>query len=253
MNDLLPIPSLTNLTLEVINMPAAMILGAHGGIGRQLACLLKQQGWFVIGVSRHPYAVATYTDVSLNADVSDPVAIQQAVYTAAMEVEAVDLWAYAVGDIVQARVTDMLPLEWKRIWDANLTGAYLTTRASLPFLTQDAHLFYLGALTERLNRTLLSAYVASKAGLETFVTALAREQRRRRVTLVRPTAVDTPLWDKVHFHKPGQILTPQVVAAHIWHAYQTQHSGVLDILPDAASTPLPTTRADQAAILAPVD
>lgn len=236
-------------------MPAAMIWGAHGGIGRQLACLLKQQGWLVIGVSRHAYTVEAYVDVSLQADVSDPAAIQQAIYAAAMEVEAVDLWAYAVGDIVQARITDMLPLEWKRIWDANLTGAYLTTRASLPFLTRDAHLFYLGALTERLNRTYLSAYAASKAGLETFVSTLAKEQRRRRVTLVRPAAVDTPLWDKVHFHKPSQILTPQAVAAHIWQAYQAGHSGALDIVPDAVLPTVVTASApvDRTAALATAD
>jgi len=39
----------------------------------------------------------------------------------------------------------------------------------------------------------LSAYAATKSGLEAFADSLRKEQRKRRVLVVRPGAVATPL------------------------------------------------------------
>ena len=58
---------------------------------------------------------------------------------------------------------------------ANLSGAYLATHHSLPLLAEDAHLVFLGAVSERLRLPGLSAYAAAKAGLEAFGEALGKE------------------------------------------------------------------------------
>ena len=139
------------------------------------------------------------------------------------------LWIYAAGDIVSARVEAMVPEYWQRIIDANLTGAYLATHYSQPLVAADAHLFYLGAVSERLRLPGLSAYAAAKAGLEAFADALRKEQRGRRVTVVRPGAVATPFWDKVDMRLPKDAAPPNKVAKRILQAYEEGHSGTLDL------------------------
>jgi NAD(P)-dependent dehydrogenase (short-subunit alcohol dehydrogenase family) len=88
---------------------------------------------------------------------------------------------------------------------------------------------YLGAVSERLRLPNLAAYTAAKTGLEAFVEVLRKEERKRRVTLVRPGAVDTPLWEKVPLRLPNNALTPFQVSRQILEAYEQGHTGTLDI------------------------
>jgi NAD(P)-dependent dehydrogenase (short-subunit alcohol dehydrogenase family) len=123
----------------------------------------------------------------------------------------------------------MTPDAWQRILAANLTGAYLATHYSLPLLAEQAHLVYIGAYSEKLRLPGLTAYAAAKAGLEAFVAALAKEQRKLRVTIVRPGAVDTPLWSKMPARLPKSAMTPAALAEKIVEAYLAGTGGVLDV------------------------
>lgn len=206
-----------------------MIWGAAGGIGRALTEMLRDAGWQVIAVARDASELDAAVDVPIEADISDAFAVQSAVQAASFEVDEVDLWLYAAGDIVSAKVSEIGPGDWRRILDANLSGAYLATHFSLPLLAADAHVFYLGAISERLRLPGLSAYAAAKAGLEAFADALRKEQRGRRVTVVRPGAVATSFWDKVPMRLPKDAATPEKVAGRILQAYVDGQSGTLDL------------------------
>ncbi len=210
-------------------MATAMIWGATGGIGRALVDELLSRQWSVVAVSRDEDALAARVACSLRADVADPFSVQRAVQAAAHEVDEIALWIYAAGDIAAAPVEEMPPAMWGRILSANLTGAYLATHYSLPLLAPAAHLVFVGAISERLRLPGLSAYAAAKAGLEAFAEALRKEQRRRRVTVVRPSAVATPLWDKVPLRLPKDAPPPSKVAGRILAAYDEGHSGLLDL------------------------
>jgi NAD(P)-dependent dehydrogenase (short-subunit alcohol dehydrogenase family) len=210
-------------------MSTALIWGASGGIGRALVTLLRNQEWTVGAVSRHPHDLADLTDFRYEADAGDAFSAHQAVYTAAQELPAVDLWIYAAGDILSSPVADLAPVDWKRILDANLTGAYTSTHLSLPLLAEKAHLMYVGAYSEKLRLPGLSAYAAAKAGLEAFAAALAKEQRERRVTVVRPGAVDTPLWTKMPLRLPRGASSPATIAERMLEAYQAGAAGTLDL------------------------
>lgn len=211
-------------------MATAMVWGGTGGIGRALVDELVSREWTVVAVSRDEDALAARVACSLRADVADPFSVQRAVQAAAHEVDEIALWVYAAGDIVAAPVEEMAPVVWERILSANLTGAYQATHYSLPLLAPDAHLIFIGAISERLRLPGLSAYAAAKAGLEAFAEALRKEQRRRRVTIVRPAAVATPLWEKVPLRLPQGAPPPSKVAGRILAAYDEGHSGVLDLV-----------------------
>lgn len=103
------------------------------------------------------------------------------------------------------------------------------THKRFPLLAEDAHLFYLGATSERLRLPGLSAYAAAKAGLDAFVDTLRKEERRRPTTVVRPAAVVTPLWDKVLMRLSAHAQPPEDLARRILEAYDEGHKGMLDI------------------------
>ncbi len=210
-------------------MSTAMVWGAGGGIGQAVVARLVGEGWTTIGIGRDSSAISSGASYRLEADVSNPHAVEQAVYNAALEVDKVDLWVYAVGDIATEKVAEMQPDAWSRQVNANLTGAYLSAHYSLPLLADDAHLVFIGAISERLQLPGFAAYAAAKAGLEAFAAALGKEERKKRVTVVRPSAVATPFWDKVPLSAPGDAASPDKVAAKILEAYQSGHKGQLDL------------------------
>ncbi len=206
-----------------------MVWGAGGGIGRALVQALHDEGRQVIAVVRNTVDLALPTPYVLEADLSKPSQIEEAVRAAAMETEAIDLWIYAAGDIHAEKVADLTPDDWYRILDADLSGAFLATHFSMPLLAQDAHLVYLGAVSERLRLPGLSAYAAAKAGLEAFAEALKKEERKRRITVVRPGAVATSLWEKVPMRMPSDAASPKKVATRILEAHKNGFQGTLDL------------------------
>lgn len=210
-------------------MKTAMVWGGSGGIGAALLERLAEEGWAVVSVARDPDDVVHPASGVIGADVRDPGSVHQAAQKAKELVGYVDLWIYAVGDIASVKVEKMSLEDWERILTANLSGAYLAVHYSLPLLASDAHLVFLGAVSERLRLPGLAAYASAKAGLEAFVDVLRKEQRRRRVTIVRPKAVETPLWEKVPFSLPPGAAKPGDVAKRVLQAYQEGHSGVLNL------------------------
>jgi NAD(P)-dependent dehydrogenase (short-subunit alcohol dehydrogenase family) len=207
----------------------AMIWGISGGIGRAIATELQQNGWTVVGICRQPDEVSNLAHHAFRADMSREFDVQTAVHATSLEVEQIDLWVYAVGDIETTAVADMQTESWQRQLDANLTGPFLATKHSLPLLAENAHLVYLGAVSERLKLPKFSAYVAAKAGLEAFVASLQKELRGKKITLVRPGAVATPFWDKLPLRLPKDAAPPEKVAKRILIAYDEGHSGQLDL------------------------
>ena len=209
----------------------ALIWGAAGGIGRALAHKLKDDGWQVIGVSRQGddlAGVADY-DYAYAADVADPFAVQRAMLAAGQEAGEAHLFVYAAGDIASEPAARMTPAAFRRILDANLLGAYHALPHSLPLLTEDAPAVFPGAVTERMRLPGLSAYAAAKAGLEAFAEALRKEERKRRVIVVRPGAVNTSFWRKAPFKMPGSALAPAAVAEKVVEAVNAGQQGVLDL------------------------
>jgi len=209
-------------------MKTALIWGAGGAIGQAIARQLAREDWQVLAAGRQLEAYHNLTQYRYEVELSDLFSVQSAVTAISQEVSQVDLWVYAAGDITSQRVTEMHPSDWGRILQANLSGAFLATHFSWPLLSDQAHLFYLGALSERMRLPGLSAYAAAKAGLEAFA-VVVRKESRRKVTVVRPAAVDTPFWGKVPFRLPPHHLTPDQVAERILQAYADGVQGQLDI------------------------
>jgi len=211
-------------------MNRALIWGAAGEIGSAVTDRLDADGWQTLAVARDSDAIPEGADRTYEADFQNPASVERAVYTISQEVEQIDLFCYAAGDILSSKVADLQPDDWHRIISANLSGAYLAVHYSLPLLSEKAHIFLIGAVSERLRLPGLSAYAAAKAGLEAFAEALAKEQRSKRITVVRPGAVATSFWDKVPLRMPEDAAPPAKVAQKVLEAYQSGHKGQLDLV-----------------------
>jgi NAD(P)-dependent dehydrogenase (short-subunit alcohol dehydrogenase family) len=206
-----------------------MVWGANGGIGRATVDTLVGAGWTVVAAVRQAGDLALLTPHIIEADVTAPYAVEVAIHCAAQMVDAVNFWIYSVGDIATAKVADLAPASWQQIIDVNLTGAFLTTHYSLPLLADNAHLLYIGAVTERLRLPGFAPYVAAKSGLEAYAEALRKEERNRRVTVLRPGAVATPFWDKLPMRLPANAMTPHRVAERVLALYNDGTTGTVDL------------------------
>jgi len=209
-------------------MKNAIIWGAAGGIGKALTQKLVNENFTVVAVSRHPADMKVITPHVIAADVTQPSQVTAAARMAAEMVPTFDLFLYTAGDIASIKVSEMTPADWNRLLTANLTGAFLTAQASLPFLAPDGRMVFLGAVHERLRLPGLSTYAAAKAGLEAYAEAL-RKETRRKTLVVRPGAVNTAFWSKVPFSMPKNALQPEAMAEMIYAAILEGKEGLLDL------------------------
>lgn len=209
-------------------MKNAIVWGAAGGIGKALTQKLVDENFTVVAVARRSTAIGHITPYIIHADVAQPSEVTTAAHAASQIASAFDLFVYAVGDIASLKIGDMALGDWERILSANLTGAFLTAQASLPLLSPQAQLIFIGAVHERLRLPGFGAYAAAKAGLEAFVAVLGKEARRKTL-IVRPGAVNTPLWSKVPFALPKNALQPEALAEAIYAAILEGKEGLLDL------------------------
>jgi len=210
-------------------MKTVLIAGAAGGIGGALASLAKTREFYVIAAARDTSVMEGKGYRLIEADFARTFDAERMALEAAVYAQVIDLFAYTAGDIFFAKSAEIAPADWQRMFDANLHGAQNSLQACLPLLAPDAHLFFIGAYTDRLVLPGLGAYVASKAALEKYTAVLEKELRGRKVTLVRPSAVATKFWDKVPFKMPAGALEPGQIAGKMMEAYDQGLSGLLDL------------------------
>jgi 3-oxoacyl-[acyl-carrier protein] reductase len=210
-------------------MPNALIWGASGGIGSALVQTLKSHDWQVVAVARHTEHVPDTVDHTYEFNAEDEHSFQQVTMFAAQEVSEFDLVAYAVGDLTYEKLDRMAYDGWQATINSNLNGAFLAAHHSLPLLKKGGHMFFIGAYIDHVRLPKMGAYAVAKAGLEELVNLLAKENRRKNFTLVRPGAVDTNFWEQVSFSKPDDAKAPTVVAQAIIDHYQSEADGALDL------------------------
>ena len=174
----------------------AIVTGISGGIGAAVAALFAQEGARIISLD-HPDAAARDTDVR-TCDVADPTSVEQAFADIGRTKEPVDILVHAAGIAgPRGRLHEIDLVDWQRVQDTNLRGAFLVMRAVVPLML--AHgggtILPIASVTGLRGMREVSAYSASKAGLVQLcrTAALDYAAHNIRVNAICPGPVDTPM------------------------------------------------------------
>ncbi|MFE2413192.1 SDR family NAD(P)-dependent oxidoreductase [Kitasatospora sp. NPDC059408] len=172
--------------------PVALVTGASGGLGRELALELDAAGCRVavhFNSSRQAAEEVAGKLVNDHVVVGGDVADHGAVLAMAAEIEAVlgpvDVLVNNGGIRRDALMAMQSPADWRRVVDTNLVGSFHTARVCVPGMLRArwgrvVNIVSPSALIATAGQT---AYSASKAGLVGMTRTLAAECGRRGVTV----------------------------------------------------------------------
>lgn len=178
-----------------------LVTGGGRGIGAAGAAELARRGAIPVLADVDEPALATAAalgdDVlTIAMDVTDYGACEAAVAAVLERHGHLDLvWANA-GIAADGPVELLEPDVWARVIQVNLIGAYNTVRAALAaVLEARGHVAITASLASIAHAPTLSAYSASKAGVEAFADALRVEVAHQGVTVgvLHPTWIATDM------------------------------------------------------------
>jgi 3-oxoacyl-[acyl-carrier protein] reductase len=183
----------------------AIVTGSTKGIGRAIAEALADAGAHVVVSARDARAVEEAAAgvgrrgpgraLGVPCDVRDPAQVRRLVGAAVETFGRLDILVNNAGVGAFAPIDELLPEDWHRVIDTNLTGVYYCCREAVPHMKRQGTgwIVNIGSLAGRYTMATGTAYNASKWGLLGFTEALMLDVRDFgiRVSCVMPGSVDT--------------------------------------------------------------
>ncbi|MGZ8512345.1 MAG: SDR family NAD(P)-dependent oxidoreductase [Candidatus Limnocylindria bacterium] len=182
----------------------AIVTGAGTGIGRSIAQLLAERGARVVAAGLQPERLRETVDeivaaggeaVAVDADVSDPVAIEAVAARAQEEFGGTDVLVNNAAIYPIGPWHEVDAAEWDDVFATNVRGYFLMAKAVRPQMMArgGGAIVNLASVTFFWGEAMLLAYVASKGAVVGFTRALAREAGPEgiRVNAVAPGAFPT--------------------------------------------------------------
>jgi NAD(P)-dependent dehydrogenase (short-subunit alcohol dehydrogenase family) len=188
-----------------------LVVGASSGIGREVARQLGAGGARVVVAARradrlHEVAAELGPDAgSVVCDVRDPAQCDAVVVAAVDQLGGLDVVVYATAVDPLVRLVDTDLEEWRRVYETNVFGASLVTRAALaPLTASGGRMVYLSATSVGRPLPGMGAYETSKAALDELVRAWRGEHPEIGFCNV---AVGNTLGTEVYESWDGALLT----------------------------------------------
>ncbi|MFG2620533.1 SDR family oxidoreductase [Streptomyces sp. NPDC048507] len=160
----------------------AVVTGAARGVGELLARKLSARGAKVALVGLEPEALKEvserlHTDSAhWYADVTDHEAMARVAREVKERFGKVDVVVANAGVAAGGPFADSDPEAWRRVIEVNLIGGAVTARAFLPVLTESRGYFLqIASLAAITPAPMMTAYCASKSGVEAFAHCLRAE------------------------------------------------------------------------------
>ncbi|WP_415952723.1 SDR family oxidoreductase [Streptomyces sp. KLOTTS4A1] len=160
----------------------AVVTGAARGVGELLARKLSARGAKVALVGLEPELLKEvssklHTDSDhWHADITDHVAMARVAQEVKERFGKVDIVVANAGVAAGGPFTDSDPVAWRRVIEVNLIGSAVTGRAFLPVLMESRGYFLqIASLAAMTPAPMMSAYCASKSGVEAFAHSLRAE------------------------------------------------------------------------------
>ncbi len=160
----------------------AVVTGAARGVGELLARKLSARGARVALVGLEAEALKgvaerLHTDSAYwHADVTDHEAMTRVAAEVKERFGKVDIVVANAGVASGGPFVDSDPQAWRRVIEVNLIGSAVTARAFLPVLTESrGYLLQIASLAAMTPAPMMTAYCASKSGVEAYAHCLRAE------------------------------------------------------------------------------
>ncbi|MET9759116.1 SDR family oxidoreductase [Streptomyces sp. NPDC006372] len=179
-----------------------VITGAARGLGASMAHEVARRGARVALLGHEKAALDEVAAslpgpaLALEVDITDPAALTAAAQTVRTGLGRPSAVVANAGIAEGGMFLASDPAAWRRVIDVNLTGSAQTARAFLPDLLETAGFFLQVASLASIGAApLMSAYCASKAGVEAFAHSLRAEVAHRGVGVgvAYPSWTDTDM------------------------------------------------------------
>ncbi|GAA3790154.1 SDR family oxidoreductase [Sphaerisporangium flaviroseum] len=204
----------------------AVVTGAASGIGRATALRLAREGYEVAmmdldvtglvetgaliqraGGLAHPFTV----------DLCDPLAVGSVTREIAVTVGAPEVLVNVAGIGLSANVLETSDADWNRVMAVNLTGPFLTIRATLPLMLDRGSgvIVNIASVGGQVGLARRAAYCASKAGLVGLTRAVAVDHAREgiRCVAICPGTVETEWIGKILANAADPVAARAAMAA----------------------------------------
>ena len=205
----------------------AIVTGASKGIGRATVEALLARGAAVAGWARSAPEGLTHDRFQFFAcDVQDEHAVTEAFTNTQRELgPEIHVLVNNAGLGIMGEVDGFRTEDWKTMFDTNVLGTFLCTRAALPQMKRQkmGHIVNVASLAGTAGTAGMSGYCATKFAVRGFSDSLFKEVRPAgiRVTCVMPGSVET----NFNGNQPGaepdpHKMTAESIAEAIVHAIE---------------------------------
>jgi short-subunit dehydrogenase len=229
-------------SLKPLDQQVIVLTGASSGIGLATAQDAARRGARLVLVARsgdvleavvRGLATSGCEAIHVVADVSQREQVEEVARRALARFGRIDTWVNCAGSTIYGRLDEVSEADSRRLFDINFWGMVNGSLAALPHLRlTGGALINVGSEASELAIPLQGMYSASKHAVKGFTDALRIEiehvdRAPVSITLIEPTAVDTPLPQHArnylaHEPKlPSPQIDPHQVAAAILRAATT--------------------------------
>jgi short-subunit dehydrogenase len=222
-----------SIKLKPLDQQVIVITGASSGIGLATAQSAARQGAKVVLAARskktlddvvHAIQAAGGEAVAVECDVANRQQVEDVAAVAVRQFGRIDTWVNGAGVAIYGRLDQVADEDSRRLFETNFWGVVNGSLVALPHLKkQGGALINIGSEVSEAAAPILGMYVASKHAVKGFTDSLRIEVEKVdaapvAVTLIQPTAVDTPFDEhgKNYMDKepdlPNPMIEPEKVA-----------------------------------------
>jgi short-subunit dehydrogenase len=228
--------------LKPLDQQVIVITGASSGIGLATAEAAAAKGARLVLAARSGDALAEIRDRltvagtecrCIECDVTDRASVQRVALEAIDRFGRIDTWVNNAGTSIFGKLKEIPDADSRRLFEINFWGVVNGSLVALPHLKKSkGALINVGSEVSEAAIPLMGMYTATKHAVKGFTDALRIEvqdidKEQVSVTLIQPTAVDTPFPQHTRNYMPYELklpspqIDPEKVAEVILHAATT--------------------------------